>query len=59
MIKKFLEAIGGALAAVWEYEAVRAIAKVVLVSFAVIGMVVLAALALTGWVYLILLMIHG
>lgn len=59
MLKKLFETIGGALAAVWEYEAVKTIAKFILIGFAVIGMVVLAALALTGWVYLILLMIHG
>ena len=59
MIKESFKAITGALAAVWEYEAVRTIAKFILVSFAVIGMVVLAALALTGWAYMILLIMRG
>lgn len=59
MLKKVFEVIGGALAAVWENEVVRAIAKVILISFAVIGMFVLAAIALTGWAYTILLIMRG
>ena len=45
--------------AIWRNEAVRAIVKVILISFAAISMFVLVTLALTGWVFMILMMIHG